>query len=181
MGCACAGPLVRVEFSTLPRFRPGSGFHQLIAGTSAMVVDGQFAQMLTAMNAKAQKESLFVHVQQVFRLDGVAVNNPVVPPAGHSAHKIGRAIDMQLGTTAGAPVPAATMMNAPANSPMGRFRDHMKNLGCRYGGSFTPKDPPHYDQQIMPTSSDAWKNRFFFAQQQYSSQPGPPVTRIPAP
>jgi hypothetical protein len=179
-GFTCGGPLVRVDFNSLPRFHASSGFDQLLAGSVAMVVDRGFAQILFAMNMKAQQENLYVRVNQVFRLEGVAVNNPVVPPAGHSAHKLGRAIDLQLGTSAGSAQPSATMMTAGPDSPMGRFRDHIKSLGCRYGGSFVPHDPPHYDQQVFPVTSEEWKNRFFFAQRQYSSGAGSPVTRIPA-
>jgi hypothetical protein len=178
---ACGGNLVRVDFSSLPRFRANVGFKQLVAGASAMVVDRDFAAKLSIMNAKAQEQSLYVFVNQVFRIEGVAVNNPVVPPAGHSAHKMGRAVDLQLGTTATTPLSAVMMMNAPADSAMGRFRDHMKNQGCRYGGDWAQPDSPHYDQQIFPSNGDEWQNRFYFAQRQYSlSAPGSPLTRIPA-
>ncbi|HSY21022.1 MAG TPA: peptidoglycan-binding domain-containing protein [Polyangiaceae bacterium] len=179
VGASCAGNLVQVPFSAFARLHPSPVFGQLIAGASVVVVDREFAAMLGLMNAKAAQENLYVQVNQVFRVEGASVSGAVVPPATRSAHKLGRAIDLQLGTSSTSASLSTEMKNAPANAPFGRFRDYMVAVGCRYGGCFAATDPPHYDRQIFPVTGEEWTNRFFFAQRQYSGKPGSPATRIP--
>lgn len=175
----CAGPLVRVDFAGLDRLRPHVGFAQLLPGWSCMLADRDFYPTLVAMNAKAAQEGLTVYVNQAFRVEGVPVTGAVVQPASRSAHKIGRAIDLQLGEGAALPGPSSAIAAAGPTSPIGRFRDGMIAAGCRWGGTFAPPDNPHFDRQLLPTSGEEWRHRFWFAQRQYSAGPGSAGTRIP--
>jgi Putative peptidoglycan binding domain len=174
----CAGPLVRVAFNRFVRFRANTGFEQLVSGASCMVVDRDFVGTLAAMNAKAAQEGLYVYVNQTFRLQNAAVTGAVVKPANYSAHRLGRAIDLQLGSAAAAQ-PSTSMVSAPHNTPIGRFRDHMVALGCRYGGAFKDTDAPHYDRQIFPFGGEEWNFRFYFAQRQLTQDTGSRATRVP--
>ncbi len=169
-GWVATGRLVKFQFDDLARVWPGAGYQPLLAGEPGVAVCArEFAAVVSGMDAAAQAFGVHVFVNQVFRIEGAAVNGAVVPPAGFSAHKIGRAIDLQLGMQAGLnPQLSIAIKTAAANTPFGKFRDHAKTvLQCRYGGDFSPSDPPHFDRQILPGGSPTWKFHHFFNQLQY--------------
>ena len=165
-GFSCAGNLVRGKFADYANIEANSGFTFLL-GPDEFVVDRGFTSAIAGAQALADAEKLTVHVNQMFRTEGTAVSGAVVQPASFSAHKIGRAVDLQL-SEAGKPTQlSAAIRSAPAKSAFGRFRDGMKrDYACRYGGDFATVDPPHFDRQIMPPTNLEWRTLFFFNQRQ---------------
>ena len=53
------------------------------------------------MQTIAKSSQVTVYVTQAFRKDGVPVDGAIVPPASHSNHLVGHAIDMNLDTPIG--------------------------------------------------------------------------------
>jgi hypothetical protein len=172
-GWSVTGNLVRVDFGKLNRIHANSGFKALIDGEKSVgLCDRSFADVIIGMDRLAIRHGLHVFINQLFRVEGAAVSGAVVTPAGFSAHKLGRAVDLQLGTEerikVGNPKLSAAMMNAAITEPFGKFREAVKaDLACRYGGAFTPKDPPHFDRQLFPAGGGQWKNIFYFNQLHY--------------
>lgn len=169
-GWVATGRLVKFNFDELACVWPGGGFQALLPGEpQSALCAREFAAVISGMNAAAQQFGVHVYVNQVFRVEGSAVSGAVVTPAGYSAHKIGRAIDLQLGTQPGGnPQLSMAIKTAAPGTPFGKFRDHAKNvLQCRYGGDWNPTDPPHFDRQILPGGSATWKFNHFFNQLQY--------------
>ena len=165
-GQATAGNLVRGVFADYANIVAGGGFKYLI-DNGQFVVDRGFTSAIAGAQALAEANDLTVHVNQVFRVEGTAVSGAVVTPAGFSAHKIGRAFDVQLAEAGMAAKLSATIRSAEAKSAFGRFRDGMKrDHACRYGGDFGTSDPPHFDRQILPTTLSEWKFLFHFNQRQ---------------
>lgn len=171
---AATGLLVKLNFALLAHTQPNAGFTALLDGNPMTgLCERDFAAVLAKMDAAAQRFGVFVFVNQLFRVEGSLVSGAVVPPASFSSHKIGRAVDLQLGTSA-VPAPGqnpqASMQikNAASGTPFARFRQHAKALlRCRYGGDFDPVDAPHFDRQVLPSGGQAWKMHYFFDQLQY--------------
>lgn len=172
-GWSVTGSLVKIDFDALTRVHANIGFTALVKDMPTVgLFDRSFADVIIGMDRLAIKHGVHVFVNQLFRLEGAVVSGAVVTPAGYSAHKLGRAIDLQLGTEAqrrvGNPKMSTEMMKASSTSPFGKFRDGVKEeLKCRYGGNFKDKDPPHFDRQITPAPSDTWNGYFYFNQLQY--------------
>ncbi len=163
---SCGGNLLRGSFDDYDDIVAGPGF-QAILGPGEFVVDRGFVSAFDAAQRLAAANGVTVHVNQVFRIEGAAVSGAVVQPASFSAHKIGRAFDVNLSVGSGGTQPSAAIKSAKADSPMGRFRDGMKSAGgCRYGGEFATSDPPHFDRQLMPAGKFDWKCLFYFNQRQ---------------
>ncbi len=164
------GRLAAVNFAMLTNTYPGIGFVTLVPALGQVgLADSEFAATIARMNDKAERLGIYIFVNQLFRLEGATVSGAVVAPAGFSAHKLGRAVDLQLGTHwrtgLGNPAPSAAMARALINTPFGAFREHAKSvLGCRYGGDFQQIDRPHFDRQILPGGSEAWRHHFYFNQ-----------------
>lgn len=171
-GWKATGLLVKFNFDNLSNVSANSGFTALL-GANMGICERSFAETLAGMNAAAHTHDLHVFVNQLFRVEGSAVSGAVVPPAGFSAHKIGRAVDLQLGTSAVPqpgtnPKPSIAIKNAAAGTPFAKFREHAKTvLHCRYGGDFEPIDPPHFDRQIQPGGSATWRLHHYFDQLQF--------------
>jgi hypothetical protein len=162
------GFLVKFNFSNYPRISANSGFRALIAGQADVgLCDRSFAGAVAGMNTEATTQGIYVYVNQMFRVEGAVVAGAVVPPAGSSAHKIGRAIDLQLGEQNGRPQLSAAIRTAKADTPFGRFRDNVKLAGSRYGGDFQQVDAPHFDRQLFPAGGKEWKSIFYVNQLQY--------------
>lgn len=178
-GHRVAGQLVRVKFTELSRVYPNVGFTGLIFKDKNIgICDRDFYLDLFAMNKKADELGLYVFVNQLFRVEGSLVSGAVYPPASNSAHKIGRAIDIQLGTSHTKALPAAAIKAAKASEPFGKFRQAMKAHGLRYGGDFTKidkktkkgipdPDVPHFDRQLTPAGGGVWKTLFYLSQFQF--------------
>ncbi len=173
-GWTATGLLVMLDFNSLAHTQPNAGFAALLDGNPQVgLCERDFAKVMAAMDAAAQGLGVFVFVNQLFRVEGSSVSGAVVPPASLSSHKIGRAVDLQLGTSATAatgrnPQAALNIRNAAAGTPFARFRQHAKAvLKCRYGGDFDPVDLPHFDRQILPSGSQTWHMHYYFNQLQY--------------
>lgn len=164
------GRLAKVDFPRLMNTYPGIGFTTLVPALGQVgLADVDFAAVVNSMNAKAERLGIYVFVNQLFRVEGSIVSGAVVPPAGFSAHKLGRAIDLQLGHSwrigFGNPALSEAMATAAIDTPFGAFREHAKTaLGCRYGGDFQRIDRPHFDRQILAGGSEEWKHLYFFNQ-----------------
>jgi hypothetical protein len=168
------GMLVTVDMGKLSRINPNSGFSALVGDNRNLgLCERGFVDVLTGMNRAAEDNNIYVFVNQMFRVEGNSVSGAVVPPATSSAHKIGRAIDLQLGTgstiVAGSnPQLSTKIKTAIAGTAFYKFREHAKKaLACRYGGDFSATDPPHFDRQIHPGGSEVWKFHYYFDQLQY--------------
>ncbi len=165
-GWSVAGNLVRARFADYADIRAGAGFHEL-AGPGEFLVDLGFVTAMATAQTLATANGVTVFVNQTFRREGGVVSGAVVTPATSSAHKIGRAVDLNLAIGRGAPQPSGTMRSARPATPAGRFRDGMKgDGGCRYGGDFGTPDPPHFDRQLMPAGGFEWTCLFYFNQRQ---------------
>jgi hypothetical protein len=167
------GNLVQISFAGLSRMKPNRNYKAVLGSDHHIgVCDREFSHVLRSMNSAAADFGVHVFVNQLFRVEGHAVSGAVVPPASFSAHKIGRAVDLQLGTkgSIGADNPqlSTAIKSAVAGTPFYKFREYAKtNLLCRYGGDFHPSDPPHFDRQILPGGSESWKFHFFVNQLHY--------------
>lgn len=167
LGYSAAGNLLRGRFDDYADIVAGAGFSELL-GAGVFLVDRGFLSALATAQALASANGLRVHANQIFRVEGAVVSGAVVTPAGFSAHKLGRAIDLNAAVGLGAPQASSAMRAASPVTPLGRFRDGMKrDGGCRYGGDFATSDPPHFDRQVMPSGSFEWKCMFYFNQRQY--------------
>jgi hypothetical protein len=172
-GWAATGLLQSVDFAKLQRTRPGAGFTALLGGNPMLgLCERDFVAVLAALDATARRLDLFMFVHQLFRVEGAA-DDAVVAPSSFSPHKVGRAVDLQLGAGpvlepgSAAHDPLRLHLAAPA-SPFARFRQHAKTrLKCRYGGDFDPVDAPHFDRQILPAGSPTWEMHYFFDQLHY--------------
>lgn len=179
------GLLVRLDFERLPHTRRGVGFATLLAANPAGLCERAFVSVLARMDEAAQRFGVFVFVNELFRVEGSPGSRSIVPPSSFSSHKIGRAVDLQLGMHA-TPVPghnpqdALQIRNAQPGTPFARFRQHAKNtLKCRYGGDFDPVDLPHFDRQVLPSGAQTWQMHYFFDQLQYRQALNNPAA-IPA-
>lgn len=171
---AAAGLLVKLHFTHLRHTQANAGFTALLDGNPDLgLCEAEFAGVMAALDAKAQRLGIFVFVNQLFRVEGGSLAGTIVPPASYSSHRIGRAVDLQLGTSAvpstGSNPQASThIMNAAPGTAYARFRQHAKGaLKCRYGGDFDPVDPPHFDRQVLPAGSQTWHMHHYFNQLQY--------------
>lgn len=167
LGYSAAGNLLRGRFDRYPDIVAGSGFDELL-GAGIFLLDRGFLSALATAQALASANGLKIRANQIFRVEGAVVSGAVVTPAGFSAHKRGRAIDLNAGVGQAAAQPSSAMRAASAVTPLGRFPDGMKrDGGCRYGGDFATADPPHFDRQLMPAGGFEWKCLFYFNQRQY--------------
>lgn len=166
-GYSAAGNLLRGRFVDYADITAGPGFDELV-GEGVFLVDRGFVSALATAQALASSNGLKIRVNQVFRVEGAVVSGAVVTPAGSSAHKLGRAIDLNAAIGTAASQPSSAMRAAAATTPLGRFRDGMKrDGGCRYGGDFATSDPPHFDRQVIPAGGFEWQCMFYFNQRQY--------------
>lgn len=171
-GWAATGLLVRVRFERLPHTRANAGFRALLDGTPGVgLCERGFAPVLAGLDAAARELGLYVFVNELFRIDG-ADAGAIGPPPSFSSHRIGRAVDLQLGTEPGIvsgrnPEDAARMRSAAPGSSFARFRRHAQTaLRCRWGGDFDPVDLPHFDHQLLPSGGPTWLMHHYFDQLQ---------------
>lgn len=166
-GFSCAGNLLKGSFSNYADIVAGSGFSELL-GAGEFIVDRGFISAVDGAQALASANGLKVHANQFFRVEGATVSGAVVAPASFSAHKIGRAVDLNLSVGSGATQMSSAIKSAKAGTPFALFRDGMKSShSCRYGGEFATSDPPHFDRQIIPAGNFEWKSLFYFNQRQF--------------
>jgi hypothetical protein len=182
-GSLPTGLLVRIDFDAFSHLRPNANFVALLpGGTRFGVCEREFAAVIAAMNDAAQAFGVFAFVNQLFRLEDAVVSGAVVEPAKASAHKIGRAVDLQLGNSRdGSPLLSNAIKDAAPGTPFAKFREHAKAvLKCRYGGDFQTVDAPHFDRQIdAPGGSATWRLHHFFDQLQMAQAKANPAAIPP--
>jgi hypothetical protein len=137
-------------------------------GTDEMLVHQDLAAWVEALNGKAKDKKVKLRVNQAFRVQGLPVSGAVVPPASSSQHLIGHALDVNIvdGNTVNT---SAMFIASTATQAAKDLVKAAKDLGLRWGGDFTPIDPPHFDKRVMHTS-DNYLNSFYFAQRSYNRQ-----------
>ena len=134
-------------------------------GSDEVLVHQDFAPWLESMNDEAKDAKVTLRVNQAFRVQGLPVSGAVVPPASSSQHLIGHALDVNI-------VDGSTVNTSPmflAGTATQAAKDLVKaakKIGLRWGGDFSPKDPPHFDKRVLHTSDD-YLNSFYFAQRAY--------------
>jgi hypothetical protein len=173
-GWSATGLLVRVAFASLQHTCANTGFAALLDGNVAVgLCERDFAGVLAGIDDAAARLGIFVFVNRLFSVEGQELHGPVMPPASLSAHKIGRAVSLQLGGSPRPepghnPQPSNSILQAAAGAPFARFLQHLKGpLRCRYGGDFDPADTAHFDHQILPAGAVTWHMHYFFDQLQY--------------
>ncbi len=172
-GWVATGLLVRIDFARLPHTRANAGFRALLGGASDVgLCERGFAPVLAGMDATARRLGVYVFVNELFRVDG-ASSGAIGAPPSFSSHRIGRAVDLQLGVepalVAGRnPEDAARFHGAAPGTPFARFRRQAQTaLKCRWGGDFDPVDLPHFDRQLLPSGGPTWLMHHFFDQLHY--------------
>lgn len=170
-GFECTSPLVALSVAPLTNIALSSTFDVLdypSPGAQEMLVHQDFVAWVAAMDKTAEDQAVSLRVNQAFRVQGLPVSGAVVPPASSSQHLIGHAIDVNIvdGSTVNT---SAMFIAGTATAAAKAFVQAAKDLGLRWGGDFSPKDPPHFDRRVMHTSDD-YMNAFYFAQRSYHRQ-----------
>ncbi|MDM0114745.1 M15 family metallopeptidase [Variovorax sp. J22R133] len=167
-GFELASPLVAYSVGKLSNIVRSSTFEVLdypSAGADEILVHQDFVPWLESMNTKAKDNKVTLRVNQAFRVQGLPVSGAVVPPASSSQHLIGHALDVNI--VDGSTVNTSPMFNAgTATQAAQDLVKAAKDIGLRWGGDFSPKDPPHFDKRVLHTS-DEYLNSFYFAQRSY--------------
>lgn len=168
-GFEATSPLVACSLGKLSNIVLGAGFDVLDypnPGADEMLVHQDFVGWVESMNAKAIDNKVTLRVNQAFRVQGLPVSGAVVPPASSSQHLIGHAVDVNI--VDGSTVNTSAMFIAGTATQAARnFVKAAKDLGLRWGGDFSPIDPPHFDRRVLHTS-DNYLNAFYFAQRAYN-------------
>lgn len=170
-GFETTSPLVAYSVGKLSNITLSSTFTVLdypSPGNDEMLVHQDFVSWLVSMNDKAKANAVSLRVNQAFRVQGLPVSGAVVPPASKSQHLIGHALDVNIvdGTTVNT---SAMFIAGTATQAAKDFTKAAKGLGLRWGGDFSPKDPPHFDKQVLHTS-DNYLNSFYFAQRSFDRE-----------
>jgi probable HAF family extracellular repeat protein len=152
---------------------PGCNLKKYTDGTrftgAAIWADADFFPSLAAINQAAVQNNVYVYVTSSFRPAGYDPQDAVVTPAQRSNHLVGHAIDMNVqyynsqgiltfcnsGCLATPPAPVAGFIQAVTNS----------GLGLRWGGTFTPRDVVHFDDNLNNNNPTLWKAKFASLQQ----------------
>lgn len=170
-GYELTSPLVAMSITGLSNVETAGTFTVLAYPSSAageVLVHQDFVASLRVMNTKATDAKVTLRINQAFRVQGVAVNGAVVPPASSSQHLIGNAVDLNI--VDGSTVNTSAMFLAGTQTQAAKdFVKAVKDVGLRWGGDFSPKDPPHFDRYIVHTGPD-YKNAYYFAQRSYARQ-----------
>jgi hypothetical protein len=170
-GFQLTSPLVALRVTGLSNMELSDTFTALdyaSAGAGEMLVHQDFAAQVRAMNGAANDAKVTLRINQAFRVQGLPVSGAVVPPATTSQHLIGHAVDVNI--VDGTVVNTSAMYIAGTQSQGAKdFVDAAKALGLRWGGEFSPKDPPHFDDFVDPALDD-YRNSFYFAQRAFAAR-----------
>jgi hypothetical protein len=168
-----SSPLVRLDINELSNIELAGTFTVLAYPSSnpnEMLVHQDFVDVVNGLDAKARAARVSLRINQSFRVQGLPPNGAVVPPATHSQHLIGHAVDLNIVD--------ATTVNTTAMFRQGTqttaakdFVRAAKKDGIRWGGDFAPHDPPHFDDFVLP-SSEEYKFSFYFAQRSHTLRHG---------
>lgn len=169
-GFQLSSPLVSMSVAGLANIELSSTFTVLdypSPGVDNMLVHQDFAPWIRAMNVAAKASSVMLRINQAFRAQNLPVSGAVVPPASKSQHLIGCAVDLNI--VDGDTVNTTAMFLAGTQSQGANdFVAAAKTLGMRWGGDFSPKDPPHFDHFLPPAGAD-YTHSFYFAQRSYDN------------
>ncbi len=164
-------PLVAMSLAGLSHTKLGGGFEPLdypSRGADEMLVHQNFVPQIKALNGAAKDAKVTLRINQAFRVQGLPVSGAVVPPASTSQHLIGHAVDLNI--VDGVVVNLSAMFLAGTQSQGAKdLVKAAKNLGLRWGGDFSPTDPPHFDDRVDPAGAD-YLNSFYFAQRAFAAQ-----------
>ncbi len=167
-GFELTSPLLAKSVAGLSNIRLADSFEVLdypSPGGNQMLVHQDFVPRVTAMNAAAKNAKVTLRINQSFRVQGLPVSGAVVPPASKSQHLIGHAMDLNI--VDGSLVNTSAMFIAGTASQGAKdFVKAAKSLGLRWGGDFSPKDPPHFDDFIDPSGAE-YDHSFYFAQRSF--------------
>ena len=170
-GFVLTSPLVRQSTATLSNIELAPTFTVLAypsAGVNEFLVHQGFVATVTRLNTQAIAASVSLRINQSFRVQGLPPTGAVVPPATNSQHLIGHALDLNI--VDGSTVNTSAMFIAGSQSQGAKdFIKGVKQDGIRWGGDFSPKDPPHFDDFVRPSSED-YAFSFYFAQRSFSAQ-----------
>ena len=170
-GFELTSPLVAMSVTSLSNIELGVGFELLdypSPGPDEMLVHQDFVPWVKVLNGAAKDNKVMLRINQAFRVQGLPVSGAVVPPASKSQHLIGHAVDLNI--VDGAVVNLAAMFLAgTATQGAKDLVKAAKNLGLRWGGDFSPKDPPHFDDLVDPAGAQ-YLHSFYFAQRAFAAQ-----------
>lgn len=168
-GFETTSPLVACGFDKLSHIERYADFKILdypSPGSDEMLVHQDFLPWIKALNGKAKDKAVKLRVNQAFRVQGLPVSGAVVPPASRSQHLIGYAMDVNI-VDANKVNTSAMFIAGTATQAARDFVKAAKDLGLRWGGDFSPTDPPHFDQRVLHTS-DNYLYSFYFAQRSFN-------------
>lgn len=168
---ALSSPLVALSLAGLPQISLGPGFDVLdtpSAPAQAVLVHQDFADWVRALDGAAKSAGVKLRINQAFRVQGMPVSGAVVPPASNSQHLIGHALDLNI--VDGTVVNTSAMLLAGTQTQAATdFIHAAKQLGLRWGGDFSPADPPHFDDFIDPAGAE-YQHSFYFAQRSFHAR-----------
>lgn len=130
-------------------------------------VEADFVPYMEKIQSIAKSSQVTVYVTQAFRIDGVPVDGAIVPPASHSNHLVGHAIDMNLDTPIGwcnGDCLLAAYLNPSYNSYANNFIKQVQSNGMRWGGVFAPTDPVHIDDGLNVYNDSEWEDLYIYIQ-----------------
>merc|ERR1712130_704007 len=130
-------------------------------------VDKGFKGHMDTIGKYAQQCSVTVYVTHAFRKEGQEIGGTVVPPASHSNHLVGHAIDMNLDTPIGwcnGDCLLAAYLNPSYNSYANNFIKQVQSQGMRWGGVFAPTDPVHIDDGLNVYNDSEWEDLYIYIQ-----------------
>ena len=121
-------------------------------------IDQGFKSHMDTLNSYAISCSVTVQVTHAFRKEGQEIGGTVVPPASHSNHLVGHAIDFNLETPRG--WCNGDCLAAQNNSNAKCFTDKVvANRDLRWGQSFN--DPVHIDDDLWYSNSRQWEDLYY--------------------
>ena len=170
-GFVTTSPLVKLGLLLLVNTDVSAEFTTLSypsARQSEVLVHEDFVDTMTLLDAEAKAANVKLRINQTFRVQNIPVKGAVVPPASKSQHLIGHAVDLNI--VDGATVNLSSMFKTGKETAAAKvFVKAVKKKGVRWGGDFSPKDPPHFDDSVPP-GSDAYNMAFYFAQNVYAAR-----------
>ena len=135
--------------------------------SKTVYVDADFVRYMDKIQSIAKSSQVTVYVTQAFRKDGVPVDGAIVPPASHSNHLVGHAIDMNLDTPLGwcnSDCLLAAYSNPSHNSYANNFIKQVQRNGMRWGGIWVPTDPVHIDDGLNVYNDSEWEDLYIYIQ-----------------
>jgi len=121
-------------------------------------IDKGFKSHMDTIGKYAQQCSVTVYVTHAFRKEGQEIGGTVVPPASHSNHLVGHAIDMNLDTPRG--WCNGDCLAYETNSNAKCFTDKIQSdRNLRWGQDFN--DPVHIDDNLWYSNSNSWNSLYY--------------------